>query len=366
MADPAPYRVTEAFELAVRPETAARARQTLAQIMRLDSVRLAEAQLLVTELINNAIQHGVTDRLALSVGHDAAAWRVEVSHPALADIDPADHGLGFTLLTRIARRWGHSWSNGRLTVWYEMRTAGTGAAVEDLDDQEVLLRAADDPFWRDEAVRRFTNLAMAGARRFRGRGVADADLQQVAMLGLVNAVVRFEPDKGAFEAFATATINGELKRHLRDRAWSVRVPRSLQELTLKTGRAAEQLSQTLGRQPTASDLAAHLDVTEEEVLEAIAANSAYHWDSLLDPHPETGLTLAEALPGDADVARSAANLLEVSKGLELLPARERDIVYLRFFEDLTQSEIAERIGLSQMHVSRLLARALARLRSVLE
>jgi RNA polymerase sigma-B factor len=204
------------------------------------------------------------------------------------------------------------------------------------------------------------------ARRFRGKGVADADLEQVAMLGLMNAVNRFEPDKGAFEAFATATINGELKRYLRDRAWSVRVPRGLQELTLRVARTSEQMAQALGRNPTPAEIARDLDIAEEEVIEAIAANSAFHWESLVEPDPDTGLILADAIPGEPDLALAANDAVELTRGLERLPEREREIVRLRFYEDLTQAEIADLLGISQMHVSRLLAKALGRLRTALE
>jgi RNA polymerase sigma-B factor len=186
------------------------------------------------------------------------------------------------------------------------------------------------------------------------------------MLGLMNAVNRFEPDKGAFEAFATATINGELKRYLRDRAWSVRVPRGLQELTLRVARTSEQMAQALGRNPTPAEIARNLDIAVEEVIEAIAANSAFHWESLVEPDPESGLVLADAIPGEPDLAPSANDAVELTRGLELLPEREREIVRLRFYEDLTQAEIADLLGISQMHVSRLLAKALGRLRTVLE
>jgi RNA polymerase sigma-B factor len=266
----------------------------------------------------------------------------------------------------LARRWGHRYEAGHLTVWFEIRGAGTGAAIADLEDVETLVRARDDAAMRDEAIRRFAGLAASMARRFRGKGVADADLEQVAMLGLMNAVNRFEPDKGAFEAFATATINGELKRYLRDRAWSVRVPRGLQELTLRVARTSEQMAQTLGRNPTPAEIARNLDIAVEEVIEAIAANSAFHWESLVEPDPESGLVLADAIPGEPDLALSANDAVELTRGLELLPEREREIVRLRFYEDLTQAEIADLLGISQMHVSRLLAKALGRLRTVLE
>ena len=353
-------------EFAMRPETASLARAALASAIRVDPIRMAEAQLLLTELLGNAITHSAAKTVRLDVTEDVTGWRIALTHPARAPLGETAHGFGFSLLDRLARRWGHRFENGELTVWFEVRGAGIGGAIADLNDVETLLRAKDDARLRDEAIRRFAGLAASIARRFRGKGVADADLEQVAMLGLMNAINRFEPDKGAFEAFASATINGELKRHLRDRAWSVRVPRGLQELTLMVGRTSEQLAQTLGRSPTTREIALDLDIDEEEVLEAIAANSAYHWESLVEPDPDTGLVLADAIVGEPDLALSANDAVELTRGLEVLPQREREIVRLRFYQDLTQAEIAEHLGISQMHVSRLLAKALGRLRSVLD
>ena len=353
-------------EFAVRPETAAQTRAALAERIKVDPIRLAEAQLLVTEVLANAVAHSQAETFRLEVIDDVTGWRIELTHPSSQALGEDRHGFGFTLLDRLARRWGHRYEGGQLTVWFEIRAAGTGAAMADLEDVETLVRARDDVEMRDEAIRRFAGLAASMARRFRGKGVADADLEQVAMLGLMNAVNRFEPDKGAFEAFATATINGELKRYLRDRAWSVRVPRGLQELTLRVARTSEQMAQALGRNPTPAEIARDLDIAEEEVVEAIAANSAFHWESLVEPDPETGLILADAIPGEPDLALSANDAVELTRGLEVLPEREREIVRLRFYEDLTQAEIADLLGISQMHVSRLLAKALGRLRTVLE
>ena len=226
-------------EFEVSPEMASRARAALAEQVRVDAIRMAEAQVLLTEVLANAVAHSRARTVRLGVIDDVTGWRIEVTHASSEGLGDGAPGFGFTLLDRLARRWGHRLEDGNLTVWFEIRAAGTGAAIADLDDIETLVRARDDSELRDEAIRRFAGLAASMARRFRGKGVADADLEQVAMLGLMNAVNRFEPDKGAFEAFATATINGELKRYLRDRAWSVRVPRGLQELTLRVGRTSE-------------------------------------------------------------------------------------------------------------------------------
>jgi RNA polymerase sigma-B factor len=219
--------------------------------------------------------------------------------------------------------------------------------------------------FRDEAINRFRNLASALARRFRGKGVADADLDQVALLGLVNAITRFDAEKGVFEPYATVTIEGELKRHLRDRAWSVRVPRGLQERSLLVGKSAEALTQSLGRPPLPQDIATDLDLTVEDVVEAIAANSAYRWESIYTPS-ETGVTLAETIHDDADWSINSDDWQGLAEGMRSLPDRERRLLYMRFYEDRTQTEIATEMGISQMHVSRLLAKALERLRGLVE
>jgi RNA polymerase sigma-B factor len=356
------------FALPAQAQAAAAARRLLAANAPLDPVRLAEAQLMVSEVIANAVMHANLDEdtaLTMTVDVDPARVRVGVRHPAAAPIERQPAGFGFSLIDRLSRRWGVEWSDGAAEVWFEVRTAGTGAALSDFSDQEVLARSIDDPVFRDEAINRFSNLASALARRFRGKGVADADLEQVALLGLLNAITRFDPEKGVFEPYATVTIEGELKRHLRDRAWSVRVPRGLQERSLVVGKSAEALTQTLGRPPLPEDIATDLGLTVEDVVEAIAANSAYRWESIYTP-TETGATLAETIHDEADWSIGSDEWQGLAEGIRSLPDRERQLLYMRFYEDLTQTEIASKMGISQMHVSRLLARALERLRELVE
>jgi RNA polymerase sigma-B factor len=209
-------------------------------------------------------------------------------------------------------------------------------------------------------------MAFGLARRFLGKGIPEADLTQVAMMALLSALNRYDPSKGAFEPFAAATIQGELKRHLRDKAWSVRVPRSLQERALLVGRTSERLAQTLGRAVLPADIASDLGISADEVVEAIAANSAYRWESIDAPHDESGFSIADVLSDEDDWASRSEDWQSLAKGIKALPAREQKILYLRFYRDLTQSEIADIMNISQMHVSRLLARALDRLRQVAE
>jgi RNA polymerase sigma-B factor len=217
---------------------------------------------------------------------------------------------------------------------------------------------------RDRVIRLSLPYAERLARRFSGLGEPAADLAQVAAIGLIKAIDRYDPALGTdFAAFATPTIVGELKRHFRDRGWSVRVPRRLQELRLDINRVRGELTQALNRAPTVSDLAARLDVDEEQIIEAMAAASSYRAVSLSTPiGDEEGLTLLDSL-GSEDAALAAVDAHETLQPLlAALPNREREILVMRYFGNMTQSQIAEKVGISQMHVSRLLARTLVRLR----
>jgi RNA polymerase sigma-B factor len=222
-------------------------------------------------------------------------------------------------------------------------------------------RRTGDRALRNELVEEHMRLAEFLARRFAHRGEAADDLRQVALVGLLKAVERFEPDRGLqFSSFATPTITGELKRYFRDRGWAVRVPRRVQELHLELDRTVNELSQQLGRPPTPAEIAQRAGVLEEDVLESMEAGSLYRLASI-----DAGRSDDESSPspaqrlGEIDAELTAVDdRVAVSEMLSVLPDREQKIVYLRFFEGMTQSEIAEEIGISQMHVSRLLVRSL--------
>ena len=216
---------------------------------------------------------------------------------------------------------------------------------------------------RDEIVTEHLGLAYALARRYVRRGEPLEDLEQVATLGLLKAVERYEPDRGsAFSSFAAPTIIGELKRHFRDHGWAVRVPRALQESALAYSKVVGDLTSELGRSPRIEEVAATMGTDTDSVLEAMEANRAFSAHSVDAPAGEGGLTLADSI-GEFDPAMAALeHELVANDLLASLPDRERVIVQLRFFDGLTQSEIAARVGVSQMHVSRLLARALETLR----
>jgi RNA polymerase sigma-B factor len=222
-------------------------------------------------------------------------------------------------------------------------------------------RRTGDRQLRNELVEEHMRLAEFLARRFAHRGESADDLRQVALVGLLKAVERFEPDRGLqFSSFATPTITGELKRYFRDRGWAVRVPRRVQELHLELDRTVNELSQELGRPPTPAEIAQRAGVLEEDVLESMEAGSLYRLASI-----DAGRSDDESSPspaqrlGEVDPELTAVDdRVAVSEMLAVLPEREQKIVYLRFFEGRTQSEIAEEIGISQMHVSRLLVRSL--------
>jgi RNA polymerase sigma-B factor len=222
---------------------------------------------------------------------------------------------------------------------------------------------------RDSIVERCLPLADHIARRFDGRGEARDDLVQVARVGLVNAVIRFDVDAGSdFVSFAVPTIMGEVRRHFRDNSWSVKVPRRLKELHLRLGAATAELSQRLGRAPTPSELAADLEMDRDEVVEGLIAGSSYNTLSIDGGGggTEEAPAIADTL-GDVDVSLERIENREALRPLlASLPERERTVLLLRFFESMTQTQIAERVGISQMHVSRLLAKSLTRLRDQLE
>lgn len=225
-----------------------------------------------------------------------------------------------------------------------------------------------DPVLRDELVSAHIGLAEYLARRFTNRGEPLDDLVQVASLGLLKAVDRFDPGRGLeFSTYATPTIVGELKRHFRDKGWAVRVPRRVQELHLRLASVVGTLSQEHGRSPTIAEIARAASASEEEVLEAIEAGHAYRFTSLDAPaSADDEGALSAQLGVDDPAMADSEHRVTLSPLIAQFPPRERLILHLRFFEGLTQSEIATRLGISQMHVSRLLARSLAQLRSSAE
>ncbi|MEU8842269.1 RNA polymerase sigma factor SigF [Streptomyces roseus] len=220
---------------------------------------------------------------------------------------------------------------------------------------------------RNRLVRMHLPLVEHLARRFRNRGEPLDDLTQVATIGLIKSVDRFDPDRGVeFSTYATPTVVGEIKRHFRDKGWAVRVPRRLQELRLSLTTATAELSQQHGRSPTVHELAERLGISEEEVLEGLESANAYSTLSLDVPDTDDESPAVADTLGAEDEALEGVEYRESLKPLlEGLPPREKRILLLRFFGNMTQSQIAQEVGISQMHVSRLLARTLAQLREKL-
>jgi RNA polymerase sigma-B factor len=237
-------------------------------------------------------------------------------------------------------------------------------AMSDAEIASVFERYARDrdPADRETLVLRYLRLAQHLARRYAGGGDGE-DLEQVACLGLLKALDRYDPGRGiAFTTFAVPTILGELKRHFRDRGWAVHVPRSLQELAARVDVATEALTSELGRSPTADEVAERCKTTTEQVLEAFAARTAHRPDSLDRPLLDgDGDTFASSVGRDDDGFERAERAIDLSLLLSRLSTREQVVLRLRFEHDLVQRDIAERVGLSQMHVSRILRQAIATL-----
>jgi RNA polymerase sigma-B factor len=255
---------------------------------------------------------------------------------------------------------------------YPPAEAMADRAARAREDRRLLqrLHRHDDQAAREALVERFLPLARQLARRYQHGGEQLDDLIQVASLGLLKAIDRFDPAREtAFSSFAVPTILGELKRHFRDKGWSVRVPRDLQELSVRVDRETELLSRELGRAPTLAEVAERTASTEEQVLEAREAAGAYRAVSLDRPRDddEDGEGSVAATMGSEDPGfRVAEDAATVQRLMRVLSEREREVLRLRFEEDLTQSEIGARVGVSQMHVSRLIRQAVAQLRAEAE
>ncbi|HLF67921.1 MAG TPA: RNA polymerase sigma factor SigF [Gaiellaceae bacterium] len=237
-----------------------------------------------------------------------------------------------------------------------------------VDELLLAYHREGDQAAREQALIELMPLVRALAARYAGRGEPLEDLVQVGSLGLIKAVDRFDVDRGVdFSSYAVPTIVGEIRRHFRDKAWAVHVPRRLKELSLRLSRVLDELTTELGRSPTVAELAQATGVEEEDVVDALDSSNAYTTRSLHTPFEEGGDdSLADKLGVDEGGYDEVEDGSLVALGLDALDERERRIVELRFFEEMTQSQIAAEIGISQMHVSRLLRRALATMRGRIE
>ena len=231
---------------------------------------------------------------------------------------------------------------------------------------ELAATAPDDPrraALRDRTIEAWLPLAQHLARRYAGRGEPIDDLLQVAVVGLIKSVDRFEAERGEFASFAVPTILGEVKRYFRDRTWAIRVPRRLQELRMQITAANNELSHELGRAPTVPEIAVHIGVSDEEIVEGLEGARAYQATSLSSPVGDDGVTELGDTLGSVDGGFELTEYrMALGPALATLGEREKRIISLRFYGNLTQSQIAAEMGISQMHVSRLLARSIAELR----
>jgi RNA polymerase sigma-B factor len=248
----------------------------------------------------------------------------------------------------------------------------SGGPERTREDRELFLQyhRDGDARARDQLVERFLPLARQLARRYQRAGEPLDDLLQVASLGLIKAIDRFDPEREiAFSSYAVPTILGEIKRYFRDRTWAVRVPRDLQELTLKVDRAVGQLSDALRRQPSVAEIAAAVSAEEEDVLEALQAGGAYRAVSFDAPRAGTDedvATVGDSVGVDEEGFDRAEERATIKALMSTVTPREREVLRMRFEQDMTQAEIGAVIGVSQMQVSRVIRQALVRLRAAAE
>jgi RNA polymerase sigma-B factor len=229
--------------------------------------------------------------------------------------------------------------------------------------------SVEELFWRlpdvtarDELVAAFQPLAMYLARRYANRGEDLSDLRQVANVGLLKAIDRFDPTQGRFPSFAAPTILGELKRYFRDSTWAMGVPRHLKDLMVESRRSHQELTQNLGRPPTVTEVAAHTGLPEQIVLDLRAVGNAYRPDSLEEPQRSGDSALIELL-GELDESVELFDDIDAVKAIvESMSRRDQQILFLRFYHEMTQSQIAEHVGVSQMEVSRILRNRIALIR----
>lgn len=332
------------------------ARQVVGSVTaNIPAVRAFDVSLLTSELVSLWAEECETVDVTIDETGRALKVVVGCTPPTRPDLDEISLGL----LDRLAT----SWASDEAAVWFEIETVRR-RSMGALDDGELFAMLPDHDA-RSEIFDRFVGFATALARRFTRSRVLFDDLEQVAGLALVKAIDRFDPNYGAaFTTFAAETIKGELKRHLRDTSWSMRVPRGLKDASLRVRRSEAELTQSLGRPPTIEELAESADLDMDEVLEAQRASNAYAAESIDAPmgDEDGSISLASVLGTEDPALERAEAWHAVERAMADLEERERRILYLRFFEDMSQTEIAEQVGVSQMHVSRLLARSIQDIR----
>lgn len=350
--------VVAEVQLPQDPRASAIARRVVrALVSEAPGSRPVDAALLVSEVVTLLY----SDDATLTVRVEEMGRRVRVVTAGTGEVGQADE-IVTKLLDRLADGWGLEGQE----IWFELELVRR-QTLSHLSDEELFALVPADRDARDELYSRYEGWAASVANRYRRGGAHADDVGQAASIALVNAIDRFDLDYGVkFTTYARKTIIGTLKRYLRDTTWSVRVPRSLSDTMVELNRAAAELSQRLGRMPEPAELAAELGRPIEEVEDALEASMAYNAKSMDAPISEDDETSLLRVLGSED---EQFDLAEIWHSLEPLisdlDSQEQEVLFLRFFEDMTQSDIAEVVGVSQMQVSRLISRAIDTLRQKL-
>lgn len=301
------------------------------------------------------------DVLEISADRPPGAVHVEVVFPSSVPPSAPDD-LTKGVLDERSSLWGTEYADGRVTVWYEVAIPTAGWELEVADDADLIERMSVDDRAGTELVERYDPLIRRMAARYRRAGLESDDLCQVGREALLAAAGRFDPAAGSFERYVSRTVSGTLKRHLRDRGWAVRPPRGLQELVLELRVVEAYLAQQSGRPVTLLEVAAESGRSPDEVDRARRAAEVFDITSLDQSSAPDLPSFADQLGRDDEAMQRAAEWAAVGTAMSELKPREREIVRLRYFEDLSQRDIAERVGISQMHVSRLLRTSITEMR----
>lgn len=319
-------------------------RLVMALVDRGPAIKAVDASLLASELVTAASRVG--GMIAVEVERTPATARVEVEIDGGPDLDE----LTRTIFDRIADRWGAG-----PPPWFEIDLIRRARLYDEPEDA-LWEQVTDNRAARDEIFARYEGFAGAIARRYRRSGEG-SDLDQVAYMALVAAIDRFDPGRGVkFSTFAGKTISGELKKYLRDTAWAMKVPRSLKESVLLVTKERNRLTQELGRSPSIDEVAETTGLSSQEVDEAMEAGQAFGAMSLDAPLGEDSTTpVKETIGGEDETLADAEQWWMIEPVLDRLSERDQQVLHMRFFEDMSQSEIAEVIGVSQMQVSRILS-----------
>lgn len=346
------------------PGAASELRLWFAVVFGLGGPSALDLEVLGSEIVLWATETGdFADGAVLEVSADRppGAVHVEIGFPSLVPLRAPDD-LTKGVLDERATVWGSESVDGFVTVWYEVAIPAAGRELEAADDADLIERMSVDERAGAELVERYDPLIRRMAARYRRAGLESDDLYQVGREALLGAAERFDPVAGSFERYVSRTVSGTLKRHLRDRGWAVRPPRGLQELVLELRAVEANLAQQFGRPAILSEVAAESGRSPYEVDRARRVAEVFDITSLDQSSAPDLPTLADQLGMDDGAMQRAAEWAAVGTAMAELKPREREIVRLRYFEDLSQRDIAERVGISQMHVSRLLRTSIAEMR----